>query len=115
MRSMEKIKGATIVVTVLVGLFAIATVARAANERFKAILSSGVLRVGVEQALKPWSFRDTNGQLIGFEVDLANEVADTLGVGLSSSPSNLRTGCNPAAGKGRSVDRRDGGYSRAAQ
>ena len=86
MRSMEKIKVATIVVTVLVGLFAIATVARAANERFKAILSSGVLRVGVQQALKPWSFRDTNGQLIGFEVDLANEVADTLGVKLELVP-----------------------------
>ena len=56
--------------------------AQAANERFKEVLARGVLRVGVQGALKPWSYRDPNGQLIGFEVDLAHDVANAMGLQL---------------------------------
>jgi polar amino acid transport system substrate-binding protein len=39
----------------------------------------GVLRVGVSTFV-PWSMRDTKGELIGFEIDVANKVAADLGV-----------------------------------
>ena len=56
--------------------------ATAANDHFKDILTRGVLRVGVQGALRPWSFRDPSGALVGIEPDLAKEVADTMGVKL---------------------------------
>lgn len=52
------------------------------NDRFKEVLDRGVLRVGVQGALKPWSFRAEDGKLQGIEVDLAKDVADTMGVKL---------------------------------
>lgn len=73
-------------VAFLGGLLVIVNDARAANDRFKEVLSRGVVRVGVQQALRPWGFRDPNGQLIGLEVDLAQDVADTLGVKLETIP-----------------------------
>lgn len=58
----------------------------AGNDRFKDVISRGVLRVGVQQALRPWGFRNESGQLIGIEVDLAQDVANTLGVKLDLVP-----------------------------
>jgi polar amino acid transport system substrate-binding protein len=69
-----------------IALLAAHTSARAGNERFEEMLKRGVVRVGVQQALKPWGFRDPSGKLIGLEVDLAQDVADTLGVKLETVP-----------------------------
>jgi polar amino acid transport system substrate-binding protein len=60
--------------------------AHAANERFKEVLARGMLRVGVQGALKPWSYRNSDGQLIGFEVDLAHDVANAMGLQLELVP-----------------------------
>lgn len=46
------------------------------------ILERGTLRVGVQGAFKPWSFPSTDGKLQGIEIDLAQSVADALGVTL---------------------------------
>lgn len=54
----------------------------AQNDRFKEVLDRGVLRVGVQGAFKPWAFRAPDGQLQGIEVDLAQTVADRMGVKL---------------------------------
>jgi len=56
--------------------------AQAANEDFKQVLERGVVRVGVQGALRPWSYRDPSGNLVGIEPDLAQDVAATLGVKL---------------------------------
>ena len=40
----------------------------------------GKIVIGVKPDYKPWGFRDTDGNLVGLEVDLAMEVAETLGV-----------------------------------
>ncbi|UEM07161.1 transporter substrate-binding domain-containing protein (plasmid) [Skermanella rosea] len=56
--------------------------AEAANEHFKEVLDRGVLRVGVQGALPPWSYRDPSGKIVGIEPDLAREVADVMGVDL---------------------------------
>ncbi|MEO1987530.1 MAG: transporter substrate-binding domain-containing protein [Martelella sp.] len=52
------------------------------NDRFKEVLDRGTLRVGVQGAFKPWAFRAPDGSLQGIEVDLAQTVADHMGVAL---------------------------------
>ena len=37
---------------------------------------------GVKPDYKPWGFRDSSGKLIGMEIDMAQDVADALGVKL---------------------------------
>ena len=46
------------------------------------ILDRGAIRVGVLGAFRPWSYRSEDGALQGIEVDLAQRVADSLGVGI---------------------------------
>jgi polar amino acid transport system substrate-binding protein len=56
--------------------------ANANDTHFQDILNRGVLRVGVLDAFKPWSFRAPDGSMQGIEIDLAQNVADTMGVKL---------------------------------
>lgn len=69
-----------------VGVLTSAVSADAANDRFKKVLERGKLVVGVKADYKPWGFRDPSGKLVGMEVDLAKDVADTLGVKLELVP-----------------------------
>lgn len=54
----------------------------AAGTRLKEILDRGVVRIGVQGAFKPWAFPAPDGSMQGIEVDLAQSVADALGVKL---------------------------------
>ena len=63
-----------------------ATQANAANDRFKKVLDRGKLVVGVKADYKPWGFRDSSGKLVGMEIDMAQDVADALGVTLELVP-----------------------------
>jgi len=60
--------------------------AEAANERFKKVLDRGTLVVGVKADYKPWGFRDSSGKIVGMEIDMAQDVADALGVKLELVP-----------------------------
>lgn len=44
------------------------------------IKSNGVIRIGTEGTYAPFTFHDSNGNLTGFDVDIANEIAKRLGV-----------------------------------
>jgi polar amino acid transport system substrate-binding protein len=44
------------------------------------IRKAGVLRIGCEASYPPLTYRDTNGALIGYDVDLANAFCRNLGV-----------------------------------
>ncbi len=77
------------------GVFAVAvgmalalsgTQAQAKNDRFMKVLERGTLVVGVKADYKPWGFRDPSGKLIGMEIDMAQDVADALGVKLDLVP-----------------------------
>ena len=46
----------------------------------------GRLLVGVKADYKPWGFRDTSGNLVGMEIDMAQDVADAMGVKLELVP-----------------------------
>ena len=58
----------------------------AGNERFMKVLERGKLVVGVKADYKPWGFRDSSGKLVGMEIDMAQDVADALGVKLDLVP-----------------------------
>lgn len=44
------------------------------------VKSSGKLRIGTEGTYAPFTFHDSTGNLTGFDVDIANEIATRLGV-----------------------------------
>src|SRR5947208_15391797 len=50
------------------------------------IKQRGVLVVGTKADYKPFRFRDTSGAIVGFEPDLARDVAAQLGVRLELEP-----------------------------
>ncbi len=56
--------------------------ATAGNERFMKVMERGKLVVGVKADYKPWGYRDSSGDIIGMEVDMAQDVADAMGVEL---------------------------------
>jgi len=72
---------------VIVASFALtATHVSAANDRFMKVMKRGKLVVGVKADYKPWGFRDPSGKLVGMEIDMAQDVADALGVTLELVP-----------------------------
>ncbi|MGB0866000.1 MAG: transporter substrate-binding domain-containing protein [Granulosicoccaceae bacterium] len=58
--------------------------ASAENDRFKAVLEKGKIVIGVKADYKPWGFRNESGEIVGMEIDMAQDVADTLGVELET-------------------------------
>ncbi len=46
------------------------------------VLESGTVRAGIRNDFPPISYIDSNGDWIGFDVDLAKEIADRLGVAI---------------------------------
>ena len=73
-------------VTVGLALALSANQAQAQNDRFKKVLERGTLVVGVKADYKPWGFRDSSGAIVGMEIDMAQDVADALGVKLELIP-----------------------------
>jgi polar amino acid transport system substrate-binding protein len=50
------------------------------------IKDKGELVLGLDDSFPPMGFRDTAGEIVGFDIDLAREVADRLGVDLVLQP-----------------------------
>jgi len=53
---------------------------RPAPGALERVLESGVLRVGMDASYPPFEYVDGEGNLVGFDVDLAREVAARMGV-----------------------------------
>ena len=53
----------------------------------ESIKREGVLRVGLS-LFKPWSMRDKNGNLVGFELDVARKLADDMSVEIEFQPTS---------------------------
>src|ERR1700756_5746549 len=74
----------------MLGIFAIAAGIFAAlplsAQTLDKIKQRGVLVVGTKADYKPFGFRDPSGNIVGFEPDLAKDVADRLGVRLELEP-----------------------------
>ena len=64
----------------------IAAASAADAQTLDKIKKNGVLIVGTKADYKPFGFRDTSGAIIGFEPDLAHDVAERLKVKLQLEP-----------------------------
>ncbi len=54
----------------------------AAGSRLESVISSGTLRVAVLPDFPPYSVQNASGEFEGYEIDIANELAEALGVEL---------------------------------
>ena len=77
--------------TLFAGIAAAAVLAFAAAipahaQTLDAIKKRGVLIVGSKADYKPFGYRDPSGAIVGFEPDMAKDVADKLGVKLQLEP-----------------------------
>lgn len=71
--------------TTIAGLVLSSTAAFAdqcTNEAWNRIMDRGTIVVGVKADTRPWGFRDADGEIVGMEADMAQQVADVLGVDL---------------------------------
>ena len=71
---------------VLVSLVMVLGSSPAAARSFDEILSSGVLKVGVNPAYPPMALYNDKNELDGFDVDVSKKIADMLGVKLELVP-----------------------------
>jgi polar amino acid transport system substrate-binding protein len=60
----------------------LAIAAPASADTLQDVMESGTLTVGVKADYKPYGYLDSDGNIIGIEPDLAQDLADTLGVDL---------------------------------
>ncbi|MDR7237844.1 amino acid ABC transporter substrate-binding protein [Neobacillus drentensis] len=56
------------------------TAEKAENDLLKSVKDKGTLLIGTEGTYPPFTFHDASGNLTGFDVDLATEVAKRIGV-----------------------------------
>ena len=52
------------------------------NDTWNKVMQRGKMVVGVKADYKPWGFRDTSGNIVGMEADMAKIAADAMGVDL---------------------------------
>ncbi len=58
--------------------------AECTNDVWNKVMDRGKLVVGVKADYKPWGYRDESGNIVGMEVDMAQLVADAMGVDLET-------------------------------
>ena len=61
-----------------------ASYAQCTNDVWNKVMDRGKLTVGVKADYKPWGYRDESGSIVGMEVDMAQLVADAMGVALET-------------------------------
>lgn len=57
-----------------------------AQDTLDKIKQRGTIVVGVKNDYKPWGYLDPSGKIVGMEIDLAQDIADRLGVKLEMIP-----------------------------
>ena len=67
-------------------LASLATSARAADTSLQAVKQKGKLVLGLDDSFPPMGFRNEDNQIVGYDIDLAKDVARRLGVQLVPQP-----------------------------
>src|SRR5215475_2425995 len=75
-----------LVIAAIAAMTAFAATASLEAQTLDKVRQRGVLVVGTKADYKPFGFRDPSGAIVGFEPDLAKDVADRLGVKLEIEP-----------------------------
>ena len=70
----------------LVAMTGCQSAAKPQGDSWSAIEDRGKLVVGIDDTFAPMGFRDENDQVVGFDIDLATEVAKRMGVELVIQP-----------------------------
>ena len=75
------------------------------------VLDKGTLVLGLDESFPPMGFRDENNNIVGFDIDVATEVANRMGVELKLQPiewstkeMELNTGSVDCLWNGLSID-----------
>lgn len=63
----------------------------ATDDSWTKIQEKGKIIMGLDDSFPPMGFRDENGELVGFDIDLARAVAEHLGVELELQPIDWST------------------------
>lgn len=78
------------IITSFVGAMALVLVGCGSNntetDSYEQIVEEGEFTVGLDDTFAPMGFRDSNGEVVGFDIDLANEVGDRLGLDVEFQP-----------------------------
>ena len=77
---MKTIIKSTISGLAAMGMLASSASAACTNDAWNKVMSRGKIVVGVKADYKPWGFRNTDGDIVGMEIDMANDVAAKMGV-----------------------------------
>lgn len=56
------------------------------TDSYDQIIEEGTFTVGLDDTFAPMGFRDSNGEVVGFDIDLANEVGDRLDLDVEFQP-----------------------------
>lgn len=56
------------------------------NDTWNKVMERGKLVVGVKADYKPWGYRNSDGELVGMEIDMAKDVAAKMGVDVELVP-----------------------------
>ncbi len=76
----------------IAGALALTTMSSAAlaasctNDTWNKVMERGKLVVGVKADYKPWGYRNSDGELVGMEIDMAKDVAEKMGVDVELVP-----------------------------
>ena len=62
-----------------------------ADESLQKVLDSGKFILGLDATFKPMGYTDENDEIVGFDIDVAEEVCSRLGVELVKEPINWKT------------------------
>lgn len=65
---------------ILTLIFCLVTSVFGADKSLKKVQEKGYFIVGLDDTFAPFGFRDENGELVGYDIDLAKEVAKRMGV-----------------------------------
>jgi len=65
---------------ILVAILSLLMFSVSGEDDLAKIKSAGILRIGTEGTYPPFTFHDASGALVGFDVEIAQEVAKRLGV-----------------------------------
>ncbi len=56
------------------------------NDTWNKVMERGKIVIGVKADYKPWGYRDSDGNLVGMEIDMAMDVAKAMGVDVELVP-----------------------------
>ncbi len=85
---MKKMVSSALIAAVLVTVFAGCKKkpVETADNSLEELKSRGLFVIGLDDSFPPMGFRNDDGAIVGFDIDLAKEVADRLGVQFKAQP-----------------------------